>query len=106
MRRTRYQHGSLKLAERKNGKVWEFRWREVQLDGSIRRKNVVIGTLDEYPSESAAQRATDSIRFTINRQTAQQALKVASVEGLVKHYRDSATISRRPIRRSTPTRCT
>jgi len=44
--------------------------------------------LDEYPSESAAQRATDSIRFTINRQTAQQALKVASVEGLVKHYRE------------------
>jgi len=44
--------------------------------------------LDEYPSESAAQRATDSIRFIINRQTAQQALKVASVEGLVKHYRE------------------
>src|SRR5258707_11628668 len=88
MRRTRYQHGSLKLAERKNGKVWEFRWREVQLDGTIRRKNIVIGTLGEYPSESAAQSAADSIRLTINRQSPIQALKQASVEALVKHYRE------------------
>ena len=75
MRRTRYQQGSLKLASRKNGKVWEFRWREVQLDGKIRRKNIVNGTLDEYPSEAAAQSAADSIRLTINRQTPTQALK-------------------------------
>ena len=88
MRRTRYQYGSLKLANRKNRKVWEFRWREVQLDGSIRRKNIVIGTLEEYPSESAAQSAADSIRLTINRQTPTQALKQASVEALVKHYRE------------------
>ena len=88
MKRTRYQHGSLKLANRKNAKVWEFRWREVQLYGTIRRKNIVIGTLDEYPSESAAQSAADSIRLTINRQTPTQALKQASVEALVTHYRE------------------
>ena len=82
MRRTRYQQGSLKLADRKKGKVWEFRWRDVQLDGTIRRKNIVIGTLDEYPSESAAQSAVDSIRLTINRQNPQQALKNASIEAL------------------------
>jgi hypothetical protein len=45
MRHTRHQLGTLKLAERKKGKVWEFRWRDVQSDGSIRRKNIVIGTL-------------------------------------------------------------
>ena len=33
MRRTSYQKGSLRLADRKKGKVWEFLWREVQLDG-------------------------------------------------------------------------
>ena len=88
MRRTRYQHGSLKLADRKNGKVWEFRWREVQTDGSIRRKNVVIGTLDEYPSESAAQTAADSVRLTINRQTPQQVLRNTALEALVRHYRE------------------
>jgi len=35
MRRTSHQHGSLKLADRRKGKVWEFRWREVQIDGSV-----------------------------------------------------------------------
>jgi hypothetical protein len=62
MRRTSYQKGSLKLAGRKKGKAWEYRWREVQIDGSIRRKNFVIGTLAEFPNESAAQVAVDALR--------------------------------------------
>lgn len=88
MRRMSYQQGSLKLADRTKGKVWEFRWREVQVDGSIRRKNIVIGTLGEFPNESAAQTAVDAIRLTINRQTPQQLLKNLSIETLVKHYRE------------------
>ena len=88
MRRTRYQQGSLKLAERKKGKVWEFRWRDVQLDGSIRRRNIVIGTLDEYPSESAAQAAVDALRLSINQQTPHQLLNAVKVETLVRHYRE------------------
>lgn len=87
MRRTSYQQGSLKLAARKKGKVWEFRWREVQMDGSIRRKNIVIGTLEEFPNESAAQAAVDAIRLTVNKQTPRQLLKNLGVETLVKHYR-------------------
>ena len=87
MRRTSYQQGSLKLADRKKGKVWEFRWREVQVDGSIRRKNVVIGTLKEFPNESAAQAAVDALRLEINQQTPQQLIKNISLETLVNHYR-------------------
>ena len=87
MRRTSYQKGSLKLADRKNGKAWEYRWREVQRDGSIRRKNIVIGTLEDYPNESAAQAAVDAIRLEINQQTPQQLLKSITLETLVKHYR-------------------
>ena len=87
MRRTSYQQGSLKLAARKKGNVWEFRWREVQIDGSIRRKNIVIGTLEEFPNESAAQAAVDAIRLTVNKQTPRQLLKNLGVETLVKHYR-------------------
>lgn len=86
-RRTRYQKGSLKLSDRRKGKVWEFRWREVQIDGSIRRKNIVIGTLEEFPSESAAQAAVDAIRLEINRQTPQQLVRDISLETLVNHYR-------------------
>jgi len=88
MRRTSYQKGSLKLADRRSGKVWAFRWREVQLDGSIRRKNIVIGTLEDFPNESAAQAAVDALRLEINRQTPQQFIKNICVETLVNHYRE------------------
>jgi len=87
MRRTSYQKGSLKLAERKNGKAWEYRWREVQTDGSIRRKNIVIGTFEEYPNESAAQAAVDAIRLQINQQTPQQLIKNITLATLANHYR-------------------
>lgn len=87
MRRTSYQQGSLKLAERKKGKVWEFRWREVQIDGSICRKNIVIGTFQEFPNESAAQAAVDALRLEINQQTPQQLIKSITLETLVNHYR-------------------
>ena len=88
MRRTSHKHGSLKRADRGKGKVWEFRWREVQIDGSVCRKNIVVGTLEEFPTESAAQSAVDAIRLTINRQTPQQLLKNVSFETLVKHYQE------------------
>src|SRR5258706_13266998 len=87
MRRTSHQHGSLKLADRRKGKVWEFRWREVQIDGSVCRKNIVVGTLEEFPTESAAQSAVDAIILTINRQTPQQLIKNGSVETLDNYYK-------------------
>ena len=87
MRGTSYQHGSLKLAERKKGKVCEIRWREGQIDGSVRRKNIVIGTLEEFPNQSAAPAAVDALRLEINQQTPQQLIKNISLETLVNHYR-------------------
>jgi integrase len=87
MRRTSYQKGSLRLADRKKGKVWEFLWREVQMDGAIRRKHIVIGTQEDLPTESAAQAAVDVIRLEINQQTPQRLIKSISFETLVNHYR-------------------
>lgn len=87
MRRTSYQLGSLKRAKRKKGEVWEFRWREVQIDGSIRRKNIVIGTLDDYPNESTAKAAVDALRLEINQQTPQQLIRNITLETLANHYR-------------------
>ena len=87
MRRTSYQKGSLRLADRKKGKAWEFLWREVQLDGTIRRKHIVIGTQEDLPTESAAQAAVDAIRLEINQQTPQRLIKSISFETLVNHYR-------------------
>jgi len=87
MRRTSYQLGSLKRAKRKKGEVWEFRWREVQIDGSIRRKNIVIGNLDDYPNESMAKAAVDALRLEINQQTPQQLIRKITLETLANHYR-------------------
>jgi hypothetical protein len=83
MRRTSYQQGSLKLAERKKGKVWEFRWSEVQIDRWIRRKNIVIGSLEEFPNKSSVQAAVDALRLEINQQTPQQLIKSIYLEILV-----------------------
>lgn len=88
-KRTRYQQGSLRLVERKNGqKVWEFRWWQTRVDGSKERPKIVIGSLEEYPNESSAQRAVDALRITINEQTPRQQLKQISIATLVEHYRE------------------
>jgi hypothetical protein len=87
VRRTSYQKGSLRLADRKKGKVWEFLWREVQIDGSIRRRHIVVGTQQEFPAESSAQAAVDALRLEINKQTPQQLIRNISLETLVHHYR-------------------
>ena len=88
MRRDRYQQGSLVLRDRKKGKIWKFRWREVQLDGSIRRRSAEVGSFDEYPNESAAQKAADALRLDINQQTQTRLLKEVNIETLVRHYRE------------------
>ncbi len=88
MRRDRYQQGSLVLKDRRKGKVWKFRWREVQLDGSIRRRSAEVGSYDEYPNESAAQKAADSLRLDINQQTQTRLLREVNIETLVRHYRE------------------
>jgi integrase len=57
--RTRYQYGSLETKERKKGKeVWEFRYYEIDALGSRQRRAITVGTMDEYPTESAARKSS------------------------------------------------
>jgi len=90
MRRASYQRGCIRNIRRKNGTtVWEYRWRETQSDGTRRRRAVIVGTLEEYPHESLAQAAVDSVRLTINYRTPQQQLiREINLEKLVSHYRE------------------
>jgi hypothetical protein len=56
--RTRYQCGSLETKERKKGKeVWEFRYYEPDAQGERQRRAVMVGTREDYPTESAARKA-------------------------------------------------
>jgi integrase len=47
----------------------------------------VVGTVEEFKTESDAQKAVDALRLTINEQTPRQQLKEISFETLVQHYR-------------------
>ena len=89
MRRSRFQQGSLKLVERKGGrKAWEYRWYEVQPDGSRRRRNLVLGTLEQYPNETAAQKAVAVLRVDINAESPRMNLAPISIQMLIDHYRE------------------
>ena len=87
MRRARYQRGSLSLIKRKDGvRAWKYRWREIQADGTRPRRATIVGTLEEYPTESDAQAAADGLRLNINDPTRRGANKDITVESLVNHY--------------------
>jgi integrase len=80
--RARYQRGSLIREERKVGPdVWIFRWREQTPEGRVKRK-VVVGTVEQYRSKAAAQKATEALRVDVNKET----WTPSTVEQLVTHY--------------------
>ena len=55
--RSRYQFGSLRRKKRAKGPdAWEFRYYE-QIGATRRRRHATVGTVDEYPTESAARQA-------------------------------------------------
>ncbi len=89
MRRARYQRGGLTLIKRRAGpKVWEYRWRETQIDGTRKRRSMIVGSVEEYPTESEAQTAADHLRLNINDPTRRGPNKDITVETLVNHYRE------------------
>jgi integrase len=88
MRRARFQQGSLQLVERAGGKkAWEYRWYDIEPDGRRRRRNLVLGTTEEYPNETAAQRAVAALRVDINSEAPRTGLMPVSIQMLVDHYR-------------------
>jgi integrase len=102
MRRATYQRGCLRRLTRKNGTVvWEYRWRELDTDGTVTRRSVVIGDIKQYPTESQAQRAVDCLRLTINQSSGSPGLRQISFETLVHHYRENELpdvfLGRKPV---------
>jgi integrase len=89
MRRACYQRGSLRRIRRKDGTtVWVYPWRETQIDSTRKRRAIIVGAVEDYPTESLAQAAVDSLRLTINQSVPQELIKDISVETLVNHYRE------------------
>jgi len=87
-RRTRYQQGCLQRAKRVNTPdVWLFRWYEDQPNGGKRYRKTVVGTVVQFPTETAARKAADALRIDINLQTPQASSGPATVDQLIEHFR-------------------
>jgi hypothetical protein len=81
--RARYQHGSIRRENRKNGPaVWTLRWREYKPDSSFSRPKKIIGTVEQFPKKAEAWKACEHLRSTINR----EARTPTTVAELVTHY--------------------
>ena len=89
MRRTRFQQGSLQVVDRAGGKkAWEYRWYELQADGSRRRRNLMVGSLEQYSNETTAQKAVAALRADINAENPRASLTPISVQTLIERYRE------------------
>ncbi len=63
-KRTRFQNGHLKRESRKTGPdVWIFRWRETATDGRRVNRKAVVGAVDQYKTETAANKAVAALPF-------------------------------------------
>ena len=64
----RFRNGCLTTIRRKDGvERWLFRWRERCTDGTLRERNKVIGTVEEYPTKSKKlHEAVTRLRVNIN----------------------------------------
>jgi integrase len=64
----RFRNGCLTTIRRKDGvERWLFRWRERCGDGTLRERNKVIGTVEEYPTKSKKlHEAVTRLRVNIN----------------------------------------
>jgi len=82
-----HQQGSLKLEERKRGPdVWVFRWWDTDANGKRVYRKQQVGDLSEYPHESAAKAAIDTLRLTINHQSQRNGVSQMTVQSLWDHY--------------------
>ena len=82
MRTQKYQYGDLVKRKRKKGPdVWQFRYFE---DG--RRKSVLVGTVERFPSKSAALRAIEHLRMHVNAQCPQAGFHRVTVGGLIDRF--------------------
>ena len=87
--RTRFQQGSLQREPRRKGPdAWVFRWYEEDARGKRKRQYCVVGTVEQYPTESAAQAAAAGLRLNINIEVPRISSRPVSVADLITHYEE------------------
>jgi integrase len=66
--------------------VWEFLWRENDANGKRVRRTVVIGNVDQYPTQDLALAAVNGLRVSINEACNRQRERSVLIGDLVDHY--------------------
>jgi integrase len=85
-RRSTYQYGTLVLEKRSRGpNVWVYRYFEIE-NGKKRRRKSVVGTQEEYPTRSAAERAAEHLRLSANAEI--NKYECPTMRGLIDRYID------------------
>ena len=86
--RTRFQTGSLTRESRqRQADVWAYRWRETDGDGKQKRRKVIVGTIEEYRTESLAKKALAALNLDVNRELSFGAHPALMTMGqLIDHY--------------------
>lgn len=73
----RYQYGSLTRRTRRKGPdVWQWRYSENGF-----RKAIVLGTVEQLPTQADAERAAEPFRVRVNSQNPEQVVTVAALVG-------------------------
>src|SRR5580700_2982013 len=83
----RFRNGCLTTIRRKDGvERWLFRWRERCSDGTLRERNKVIGTVEEYPKKSKKlHEAVTRLRVNINTDGPTELTSITMAKA-VEHY--------------------
>lgn len=104
MRKARKQNGSLYLDV--NGSktpVWKFSWWHVLPNGKHVRRKRQVGTLDQYKTEAAAERAVRSWRLAINSNQV-YAFSGITMKDVIEHFRLKELAGKGENRRAWSTR--
>ena len=98
--RTRYQFGSLRRKKRAKGPdVWEFRYYET-INGNRKRVHVTIGTIEKFPTETAARKAVEARLMKLNAESPQAHFAVPTFRGLIDRYKEEELPERYSTRKS------
>jgi len=94
MYRTRIQRGGVNSDISSSGKrIWVFRWRTTLPDGRRAMRKRVIGTLEQYHTKNAAEKAARVFRMRLLDQGA-GALTTITMKELVAHFCEHELVDR------------
>src|SRR5205814_9753654 len=85
---SKMQKGSvIRTVRQSRPDVWEFRWREPGPRGKRKHRRLVIGSIDEFPDESAARQRVIALGLEINCSDIRMKDMPLTMSELVDHYR-------------------